>query len=377
MVSRLAEQLIERYALGAESVFDPFCGSGAILMAAANRGIPVVGGDLNPYAILLSSVKIAGFTAKPAREICREVAASAAADERVMPIGWPSKHYWFTPATLHKLEKLRFQLARFTPLDTPEIRAVLLTFALSIRLCSRADQRSPKPFISKAAIAKKRGKHLDPFSTVRIIFDELECLYGTPSPAKVSLKVMDVVAESTDPQGLGNHTHVITSPPYINAQDYYRNFKLELYALEDLLPMKVESIKTRFVGTERALRRDLLTGADAEERERMMPELALLREQRPWHACVVHKYLGDMIAALGSIRRSLRRGGKLVMVCGDNLVGGLHIRTWQTLNAILNSLGFILFDQFGDRIACRSLPPTRLGHKGLIKEEMVSAFYLE
>jgi hypothetical protein len=41
---------------------------------------------------------------------------------------------------------------------------------------------------------------------------------------------------------------------------------------------------------------------------------------------------------------------------------------------MLEQQGFVLFDSFSDRIESRMLAPKRCGHKGLIKEEVVSAF---
>lgn len=61
MVSRLAAKLVSEFAENAQSLLDPFCGSGAVLIEAANRGIPTHGLDLNPYGVLLSKVKIEGF----------------------------------------------------------------------------------------------------------------------------------------------------------------------------------------------------------------------------------------------------------------------------------------------------------------------------
>ena len=50
---------------------------------------------------------------------------------------------------------------------------------------------------------------------------------------------------------LGEHSHAITSPPYVNAQDYFRNFKRELYLLEDVVPFRVNDLRDRCVGMER------------------------------------------------------------------------------------------------------------------------------
>jgi hypothetical protein len=174
---------------------------------------------------------------------------------------------------------------------------------------------------------------------------------------------------------VGRCSHVITSPPYINAQDYFRNFKLELYILEGVLPFTVEQVRKRFIGTDRG---NLLAGipdAFISHNLVMLPELKQLASISRRLAAVVHRYLFDMTSAFGVIKTCLDPGGKLVLVCGDNLVGGIRIRTWEVLRAILQNQGFVVFDEFSDRIENRMLAPKRSGHKGLIKEEVVCAFY--
>lgn len=374
MVSRLAVKLVSRYAGEAERILDPFCGSGAILGAAQEKGIPVSGVDINPYAVLLSGVKLSGFSGPSAGELCAALIDKAKCCTRRLPIEWESKTYWFTAATLEKYERLRFNAASLKLSETPEGRAVLLAIALSVRLCSRSDQRSPKPFISKTAIVQKKGRHLDPYRITLDIFEELNRLYGRPRLADARILSFDLACGVDLVRKVGPHSHVITSPPYINAQDYFRNFKLELYVLEGLLPFSVDSIKGRFIGTERGLAKSMLEGKGAIEREKLVPGLRNLQKTKPHLACVVHRYLDDMDKVVNSLKSCLLPDGVLVVVCGDNLVGGMRIRTWKVIGAIIEKYGFSRFDRFGDKIACRALAPTRLGHKGIIKEEIVSAF---
>ena len=61
MVSKLADRLIQRYTSEADSVLDPFCGSGAILVAANQAGLPVSGIDLNPISELFCCCKAQWF----------------------------------------------------------------------------------------------------------------------------------------------------------------------------------------------------------------------------------------------------------------------------------------------------------------------------
>jgi hypothetical protein len=98
--------------------------------------------------------------------------------------------------------------------------------------------------------------------------------------------------------------------------------------------------------------------------------------QSPRSEAVVHRYLHDMGHAFDNIRDCLECGGTFVLVCGDNLIGGQRIRTWQVLTEMLTERGFGLFDSFTDPIGDRLLAPKRCGHKGLIKEEVIQAFRL-
>jgi site-specific DNA-methyltransferase (cytosine-N4-specific) len=70
MVTRLADTLISKYADECTRLLDPFCGSGALLVAGKNKGIPATGVDLNPYAVLLSKVKLRGFDISVANDVC-------------------------------------------------------------------------------------------------------------------------------------------------------------------------------------------------------------------------------------------------------------------------------------------------------------------
>ena len=109
----------------------------------------------------------------------------------------------------------------------------------------------------------------------------------------------------------------------------------------------------------------------------LCPSWLFWRSTEKEQAVVVHRYLQDIAAAFGAVRSLMQSGGVLVIVCGDNLIGGRRICTWQVLNKMLAGLGFKQFDSFGDRIRNRAVAPMRCGHKGLIKQEIVSAFRLK
>ncbi len=223
MISRLASSLVERYASSAEHLLDPFCGSGAVLKAGSDRGLRVTGIDLNPFGVLLSGVKVHGFDVKRAVSLCDELleAAEGCAD---FAIEWDKKDYWFTHATLRKYERIRHVARQMDLRASKAGRAVLLALGLSVRPCSRADQRSPKPFISKYARKNRRGKHFDPGNTIRSLLSELSALYGGRKRSCPEVHRLDMVNADIAATVVSPSSHVITSPPYINAQGLLPQF---------------------------------------------------------------------------------------------------------------------------------------------------------
>jgi DNA modification methylase len=56
--SDLIQYLIDKYAVKKEYIYDPFCGSGTVLLEGWVKGYDVIGVDLNPYAYTLSMGKV-------------------------------------------------------------------------------------------------------------------------------------------------------------------------------------------------------------------------------------------------------------------------------------------------------------------------------
>jgi len=375
MVSHLATELVNKFANNATRILDPFCGSGAILVASRQRGIPTTGIDLNPVAFLLSSVKSLPFDRDKAIELCRRLVTSAKTCRRPMLINWPSKRYWFTDGTLSELEKLRFAARQLDLQCSPEGNFVLLALAMTVRPCSRADQRSPKPFISKIAIEDRKWKHYDPYKILLELGQVMGDCYGSlNSTDKSAVILSDFNSSTLTSNFIGSYSHVITSPPYINAQDYFRNFKLEMYILEGLLDFEIKECKEKMIGTERGNLRSNVDSSTIARNLKMVTGLRQIETKSARLASTIHSYFKKMDDTIEKIYTVLGSDGKFVLVCGDNLIAGQRIKTWKILSRLAEERGFKLYDKFSDKIQNRSLPPKRSGHKGLIKEEVILAF---
>jgi DNA modification methylase len=371
MVTTLADKIISSYVEDNSVILDPFCGSGAILKAAIKKNCQVYGMDINPYAILLSSVKLKGFDIKDANNFLEIIISECKKTKSQLATTLQNMNYWFTPKTLEKLNKLRYHLHYKKAANSKEGQAVLLAFALTIRRVSRADQRSPKPFISKVSIERTKGRHLDPYIEIIEILEKLSGLYGdVVNPNNIFLDCADCTNSATFKIEKKSITHIITSPPYINAQDYFRNSKLELFFLEGILNFNVLDIKQSFIGTESgslAVTKSL----GIEKINRVTKKIGNINKRL---SLVVLKYFSDMNAVFDNTYDLLGKNGKLVLVCGDNVVCGKHIETWQVLNNMAEMRGYKIIDHFKDKILNRSLAPSRMGHKSFIKDESVTVF---
>ena len=335
----------------------------------------MVGIDINPVAVLLSKVKLNGFDVERFRTTVDALIESARSGENPFEIDWYNKNYWFTTGVIDKLERLRFAaLCIAERIPKREWNAVLLCLAMAVRGCSRADQRSPKPFISAIAKAERKGRHFCPYKQLLRIREGLIAAHRGFRVNGCSSDVIlgDIVREDVLRD---REAHcVVTSPPYLNAQDYFRNTKLELYLLEGLLPYRVSDIKDKFVGTERgAIENGLLEDHWRFVRD-SVHEFGALENDRRRLAAVVVKYFREMSIAFDQIVECLGDAGKLVLICGDNLVGGIRIDTWKMLDRMLVERGLMSVESFTDEIKDRMLAPRRSGHKGLIKEEIVTCY---
>jgi hypothetical protein len=368
MVSSLAENIINKYAQNASSLLDPFCGSSAILRAASQYDIPVSGCDINPYSFLLSDIKLNGFNFDNAIEICNNLIEASKLSDKFLPIDWPNINYWFTTSTLNKFERFRYHFKLNEIEKTKECNAILLALAIAVRPCSKCDQRSPKPFISKNSLIMRKGIHFDPF---KFIPEILKSLANNYKEQKYKSKIY--LADINSIRNNVKYSHIITSPPYINAQDYFRNHKLELYILNGLLPFDITNIKNKIIGRENNLSTEYIFETKF---DRIESYKSIESKLSSHHLKVVKQYFDDMTCVFNGIRKKLLKGGIFIIICGDNLIDGEHIKTSEVLNQIILGFNFSKIDQFSDKIRNRMLPPKRFGHKGLIKKEIITVFQL-
>ena len=140
----------------------------------------------------------------------------------------------------------------------------------------------------------------------------------------------------------------VTSPPYVNAVDYPRTHQLEMYWL-GFAQDSLTTLKKQNVGTESVSASDYKT-----LHEIGVPDADTVIQnifaKDPRRAYIAFKYLDDMRKNLSEVFKVIRKGGRYVVVVGNNRIRGQLFENWKYLIPIAEKVGFKVENYFGSEI---------------------------
>jgi len=141
---------------------------------------------------------------------------------------------------------------------------------------------------------------------------------------------------------------LITSPPYANAVDYPRTHQLESYWL-GLATGSLTPLKKKHVGTENVYSKDYseLHKIGIEEADLV---LSRIYKHDPRRAYIAFKYLEDMKKNIKEVYKALKKGGKYIIVVGNNKIRGEVFENWKYLIKLSENIGFSIENYFGSEI---------------------------
>ena len=257
----VAHSLVRAYTSPGQTVLDPFCGSGTLLLAAAVEGRHAIGSDVDPVAVFVAEVKahrfrpshlraswsvlrtiletISGSTREYDRrrytDISPEEYEAALLDERLWTPAIPNLLHWFRRYVVVDLARILSHVKR---VNVPETHRAFfrLMFSSIIRNASNAD---PVPVSGLEVTAHMKtldaaGRLVNPFELfLKATEKGLSAVeaYWKTAPQKSRISVIQADATTLSAKLKKQVDAVITSPPYHNAVDYYRRHQLEMFWL--------------------------------------------------------------------------------------------------------------------------------------------------
>jgi len=294
-----ARRLLE--VLGGQTIGDPFCGGGTILVEGLIEGRRVFGSDLNPIATLVSTARTALLSQAQLESLdvlLRDIHAYAKQtllDQRSVPLHPAILKYksWYKPNCFQELAAIYDAIKAHPSSLTPLCQAIFSS--LLVKYSLRASDTSNKV----VHIPRKSGAVMQAFvSKSKEYIDQLANLQAlvpadTP-PAVITL------ADARRP-GFEKVDTILTSPPYPGTYDYLPLQQLR-QAWFDLTMRDASEI-----GSRRAFKttRDAYTS-----------------------------WLKDTDAWVEAAARALVPGGRLAVVVGEGIQAGRSLKVAKpTMNA--------------------------------------------
>jgi DNA modification methylase len=380
MIPHMASFLINKTSKPKQSILDPFCGSGSVVIQSVLERRKGIGIDLNPYAILLSKAKITPLDVNQLQHQLQYLSVAFRNCLNPHDYNFYNADYWFTPMTLRKLGIIKKVLENCN-LDDDYLNFWTALFVSIVRDCSKADIRGPKPFISKRSKQNRKGKHFNPF---KIFYDQaqiwIECernyLKKLNGRQKKDINYKIIQGDSRRLSMLiknENIDSIITSPPYLNAQDYYRSSKLQLFFLDEFDENDMRKFSRDIIGSDRLLQSQIPKNQTLPYplSEKFHSDLNKINNK---NSITFLKYIQDMAEVIKECSKILESGSFFSIVIADNKISNIDIPTHELLNEISECEGFHLISIYSDKIRDRRLPVIRNGHEGIMKNENLMIF---
>ena len=375
-VPQVARELLSLVgATGQSLIGDPFCGSGTSLVEASVAGIPTIGIDFDPLAVLISQAKTMALNPRQLAEVKLYWDANIGMENPdKLENEVPNLYHWFKPDTAKQLEYIKQKAMR---LEDEELRLFsLVVFSSIIRRVSNADDQTQKTYVS--GTLKKTPP--DPGEAFRIAIER--AVRGMESYAKARRAAVTI--QRGDARNWRSHKKldgIITSPPYIDSIDYVYNQLLEYFWLYEILGLAsvddVRSFRAKPMGFRRTdIATDLkrLSEASPLAAEILEPKLAKIQRESKKEAENVVGYFEDFGQHLKTATQNMKHGSIYALTIGESHIRGVNVPTPQILAALFCSSGYEFVGSCSYLIKRHYMKFPRRSNSGKIIQDYVYCF---
>lgn len=321
-------------------VLDPMCGSGTVLTAASAQGHYVQGFDMDPLAVLMSSVATARIMTNSLVAAAEKVVHDAKDDQTAVPL-WTDREtsefaeYWFGAKQRRELTALSRAIGK-VDLTTERqalqvaLSRIIITKSAKASLASDTAHSRPHRVQTESCFDVFAGFEASVLELSRIL--SRRTLNGRSAVSLGDARTLGVAAGSID--------LIITSPPYLNAIDYMRGHKMSLIWLGYSIPT-LRTIRATSVGTSKGLH--FLDDERVNDMVRKVQSKATNSRLLPLG--VIRRYAQDLCHLADEMSRVLKPGGQAVLVVGNSTIRGNYIENDRLVANALSAAGLKITDR--------------------------------
>jgi len=145
---------------------------------------------------------------------------------------------------------------------------------------------------------------------------------------------------------------IITSPPYLNGTNYFRNTKLELWFLRylqfknDLRYFRDNALTSGINDVKKAYSKS--NGLDISTKSKILKATLIDLSKNAYDSRIplmATSYFKEMYQVFNDVKNILEEGAEILMDIGDSIFCGVHIKTDEIIIEILQNLGYQLVDK--------------------------------
>ena len=351
--STFIESILNKWSPLAETIYDPFAGTGTTLTTSLLRGMSPYYSEVNPFMRLVirsktNNLKLVSRRKKALSkyllgliEFARNNEVSLSKAEELSDSAFVGKPY-FRTRPLIELLSLKQAIEDYKSNSSlyPEYAKLILgAIAVKSSNMKRAADlryRSEKERVKDDYCAYKQFE-----KKINQVISDIDPNFGQLNSTKLvsdsCLKVDAKFKEIIDV--------VITSPPYLNGTNYFRNTKLELWL-------------ANFIKTEKELkyyrREALAAGINGISKDGRRPKLFDFVEPTAKELDkvaydkripeLIRRYSSDTELWLNNCFLLMKEGARLIVDIGDSRFAGVHVKTDEIILTIAKEIGFKLLD---------------------------------
>ncbi len=344
---------INTYTKERDWILDPFSGSATVGLESYLCKRNSVLMDLNPLLNEIVPIKVYRGLEVPSREKLHQILTSfnPASSPKFYP-QWSNIRYWYPDEIFEALASYWGWIKGLEP--NVYVQVIQAALIKASKYFSLAEHKAPKLFRSKTKL-----KFVDDLmkrdwrdALKSMIYDvshknleSVSALVRRTRGFNATVSYFGGVDSSTFLPPLERSVDcIITSPPYLQAQEYVRTFKLDLYWL-GYTEEEVKSISALEIPYRKPTR--LIETPTLQQVKSELLRQDLLQS--------IDSYFCHTISALENAAKQLKVGGTLCVFVGSPKADGVEVPIWKVLKEYFSQIGFETLSIFEDRIQTRQL----------------------
>ncbi len=367
MIPQIARRLIDRYSKKAETLFDPYCGTGTSLVEANLKGINAFGTDLNPMARLIAEAKttlielqILDLYLKEFNDFLFSLMFNINKPNIIAP-NFNNIDFWFKEEVKEKLAIIKSFISNIK--DEKIKKFFLVAFSETVRECSLTRNSEFKLY----RISEKQREKFDPDVYVMInskLARNRKGLKEYIEQKKNNSKTVIYDFDSSEHIGKIEKESidiVVTSPPYGDSRTTVAYGQFSRLSNQWLDVEDASQIDNQLMGGKsKTIKKTGISIID-----KTIEKIAVKDEKR---AKEVYGFFDDYNRSIANVSEIIKKKGYACYVVGNRRVKDTTLPTDEITKNLFQEYGFIHKNTFirnipNKRMPSKNSPTNKTGQK--------------